>query len=209
MEVNTICIDERDMLSQEEIEARDELFMQFNPLLKVALASGNLTEFTSFAFNSCRQSAVFSAKFLKERLPDYTVKVYEGKFNDFLGQQPVEYIHYYTVIEHDDRKILVDMSRTTRKLLFHVINSDDILHYYPEDYGYEQMTEVWAKEQDWNEMFESEGGEYFTKIRPRNLYRRILDSAESLMTVTESRRETFAGDVYGMFTGITSGSEWL
>ena len=98
MKISDICIDESQNLTEEEIAARDELFLSFNPLLKVAFATSNLKEFEHYGYNSCRQSAVLGAKFLQDKLPDYTLQIYEGKFNDFVGQRPVDYILYYIII---------------------------------------------------------------------------------------------------------------
>lgn len=198
-----ICVDS--ILSKNELLARDELLFGLNPVLKLALASGNYDEFERFQFNSCRQTAVFTAKFLYDFLPNYTVRVYEGKFHDFICQHPVEYIHYFGTIETESRYILVDMSRTTRKLLFYPIVDEERL--YPFDYGYEQMEIEWLKEINWEEMFYDTGGEYFTGMQPVDLYDYLLDCKSSL-DKNKKRRMEFANDIYRKFTYIIGG-DWI
>lgn len=200
--IESICVDSN--LSKREQSARDRLIMGFNPVLKLTLASGNISEFTRYEYNSCRQSAVFASRFLYEELPNYTIQTFEGKFHDFVCQHPVEYIHYFCSATKGNRTILVDMSRTTRKLLFYPVTDD---RWYPMDFGYEQMEAEWIREVNWVEMFESEGGEYFTGIRPNILYGKIMSILEGFER-NPRRQIDFAEEMYAKFTKIIGG-DWI
>lgn len=188
-------------LTKEEQDIRHELIYLFNPCLKHLF--NQRSEFKEFAYNSCRQTAIFGSVFLLQQLPGYKVSAFEGNFTDVIYNKPVDYKHAFTVIEKAGKKILVDISRTQRQLLFHMIQ--DLV--YPRLKGYEDCKLIEYEELDFCSLLLNQEEEFLTKMLPSEVMIKAWDKYKALKKKPKSEQLNFACNIYNETTGI--GDEFL
>lgn len=191
-------------LTDEEKKARNELIYIFNPCLKFLF--DQYPQFKQYAYNSCRQTAIFSTAFLSEIMAGYSFQLYEGNFSDILHGQKVEYAHAFAIGQNGTRRILVDVSRTERKLLFHLLPDNGIVA-YPKVEGYMFLTMSSFGKQDWRELLMSKMPEFLTGMRPIEVCVKATELACNLKAKTKGEQLTFAEKIYNKTTKI--GDEFL
>ncbi len=152
-------------LTEQEAKARDIMVYLFNPVLKLLLQTSNPEEFKRYGYNSCRQTAILGAGYLRKLLPDYEFLVYEGHFVETINGKSTPYDHAFIIAHKDDRHLVIDLSRTTKKLLF----SETYLNIYPEIEDYEDVTKIGQDLLDLDALLNTEEPEYFTHMKPREL----------------------------------------
>ncbi len=111
-----------DKLNPEEEKVRDIMIYSFNPALKFIFLQEGRKRFSEFAFNSCRQTAIFGANYLTRLLPAYTFTAYEGDFVETMEGVVVPYKHAFIVGKKGKRLLLVDLARTIKPLVFTIIS---------------------------------------------------------------------------------------
>lgn len=184
-------------LTLAEESARDMMVNLFNPVLKFLFLSYNEKEFKKYGFNSCRQTAILGSYFVKMLLPEYEVKAFEGNFTEYEEGIKENYIHAFITAQNGNRKLIIDLSRTTKRLLFHPAFSN----LYPTklDYGFVQYHD--CTELDTEALLDIEGGEYYTSKKPRELLITISNLMNDLKN-TSDKGITFRDAVYQRTTNI-------
>lgn len=186
---------ECDGLSDKEKEIRHNLIYLFNPCLKFIF--NQKPQFKEYAYNSCRQTAVFSAIFLMNALPAQCT-VFEASFSDILHGQKVTYNHAFVIAEDKDNKLLVDVSRTERKLLFQP--TEGII--YPKVEGYMHMNLISYKELDLHGMFLTEEPEFLTGDKPVDVMEKAIALYDNLRLKSKMEQLSFASKIYDQTTNI-------
>ena len=185
-------------LTKEEEKARDEMIYLFNPVLKFVLMNGNYNEFKKYGFNSCRQTAILGADYLKKLLPEYDIEVYEGFFIEDIDGLYFPYTHAFIIAHKDDRHLVIDLSRTTKKLLF----SKTYLNIYPEIEDYENVTKLKQEKINLDEMINSDTPEYFTNKKPKELIKTISSLIDDMKLWSKSAQLEFCDFVYSKTTQL-------
>lgn len=189
-----------DNLLVNEKEVRDEIINLFNPVLKFILAKTGYDRFKKYGFNSCRQTAIMVASYLNIIMPDYKHEVFEGNFVDIEpDKSKLEYIHAYVISSKNDRRILIDVSRVHRKLLFHLITDEKI---YPFIDGYKNTTLLSSKNMNLYEAMNIVKYEYISKMNPKDLFNQILLLTNILKTKSKKEQVEFRDWIYSSFTLI-------
>ena len=183
-------------LTEEEKKARHELIYLFNPCLKAIFDKS--PKFQAYAYNSCRQTAIFSSIFLLKVLKDYHIDTYEGNFSDVIQGNKTEYEHAFAIVYNGKRKLLVDVSRTERQLLF----KTTVNIVYPKVNGYEEIKLLDYKKFDFFSMFLMEEPEYITGMRPVEVYQEAEEMYNWLKTKSKSEQINFAYKIYSKTTKI-------
>ena len=183
-------------LTEEEIKARDIMVNLFIPVLKFILSDINYDEFKRWGFNSCRQTAILGAVYLKSLLPSYTIKGYEGVFEE----DNEEYEHGFIIASKDSRKLIIDLSRTHKRLLFRVIKDDENLYPHEEEYSICK----YKSKQEYNLtdlFYKTNSAEYITGKNPRELFLYITSLVNFLKNnKTKEEQNKFANMIYTNFT---------
>lgn len=197
-----------------ERQIRDDVIMNFNVVLKLVLNSVHPERFKMYGYNSCRQTAVLVGQYLKEKIPNANIYAYEAEFDDTLMGHPVKYAHCYNVIDYKDksRKILVDVSRTTEKLLWHPFSKSNDFNPYPNFFeGYEDIKLLSKKELFIPEMLLMREPEYLTGLKPKELYDNVFVITEGFKKRTKEERDTWFSKVYSelTFIGKEIPMEWI
>ena len=185
-------------LTKQEEKARDIMVYLFNPVLKFILMTSNCTEFVKYGCNSCRQTAILGAGYLRTLLPDYNFNVYEGSFIENINGQCVPYTHAFIVANKNDRHLVIDLSRTTKKLLF----SETYSNVYPEIEDYENVTKIGQKRIDLDLMLETDVPEYFTGKTPRELLSMISALVNDLKALPREKQLEFCDKIYSDTTTL-------
>lgn len=185
-------------LTEQEEKARDVMVYLFNPVLKFILMSSNYAEFKRYGCNSCRQTAILGAGYLKTLLPDYEFNVYEGHFVEKIDNVCTPYDHAFIVAHKNDRHLVIDLSRTTKKLLF----SETYLNIYPEVEDYEDVVKVGQDRIDLDEMLNTDIPEYFTGRKPRDLMIMIRGFIEDLKKMSKEKQLEFCDAIYSETTTL-------
>ena len=189
-------------LTDQEQIAKDVLIYLFNPCLKYVFAKKNKEAFKQYAFNTCRQTAVLGAYFLHKLLPGYTVRVFEAYCKDVLCGNKVDYIHAFTVATSPaGENILLDISRTVKRLLFHKFNDWDSI--YPSVDEYSTMKIISMREIDW-ELALAEENEYFTGWNIRYLLDVVVNHMYSLLSSSPCDFTSFYRSMYSSFAAFGS-----
>lgn len=185
-------------LTEQEAKARDIMVYLFNPVLKFILMTSNREEFLKYGCNSCRQTAILGAGYLRKLLPDYEFCVYEGHFVEKINGQCTPYIHAFIVAHKDDRHLVIDLSRTTKKLLF----SETYLNIYPEIEDYEDVVKIGQELINLDEMLDTDIPEYFTSLKPRDLMNTIDALIEDLKSLPKEQQLEFCDKIYSETTNL-------
>lgn len=191
---------ECDELTEKEKEVRHNLIYLFNPCLKFIF--NKRPQFKEYAYNSCRQTAIFSAAFLINAL-SARCTVYEASFSDVLHGKKVDYVHAFVIAEDGKNRILVDVSRTERLLLFHSI--EGLL--YPKVEGYMDLRMKSYEKLDFYNLFLTDEPEFLTGQRPVDVMEQALALYDNLKNKTRIEQLTFAAKIYDETTKI--GGEFL
>jgi hypothetical protein len=181
-------------LTEREQEVRDIMVHLFNPVLKFVLMTSNYDEFKKYGFNSCRQTAILGAGYLQKLLPDYEFKVYEGHFIENTDGKFTSYDHAFIVAINNDEKrhLLIDLSRTTKKLLF----TQTYLNLYPEIEDYENVTKIGQDLIDFEAMLNTDEPEFFTCKKPRDLLGVIETLVDDLKKCPLEHQMNFCDYIY-------------
>lgn len=166
---NKYCYPYTELLTIEEEKAREEMINLFIPVLKFMFLSYNPNEFARYCFNSCRQTAILGAYYLQSLLPDYDIRAYEGDFEEDIDGRMTPYIHAYIIASNGNRELLVDLSRTSKRLLFHPV----FANLYPISLDYASVIKYGHREINLIEMLETDIGEYYTSMTPMELIKNI------------------------------------
>lgn len=186
-------------LTKREEEARDIMVYLFNPVLKFILLNSSKGEFEKYGFNSCRQTAIFGAAYLRKLLPEYDFRVYEGQFLEQECEVLTPYIHAFIIaISPDNRRLIIDISRTTKRLLFTKIYPNT----YPNFGEYENVFKVWEKEINLDEMLNMEDREYLTGFRPKDLMSMIETLIEDIKVLPKEKQLQFCDIIYSNTTQL-------
>lgn len=185
-------------LTQEELSARDIMVNAFNPVLKFFLSQSNPEEWVRYGCNSCRQTAIFGAVYLQELLPNYEVTPYEGVFSELINGKFEEYVHGFIMASKGKRHLVIDISRTSKKLLFNVVQ--DIRYPYPQTDDYKFVRYQYSYPIDLRvNFYQSEFGEYFTGMRPKALMNAIKCMVDTLDPDT---MKNLRDVMYGKYTTL-------
>lgn len=190
-----LCLNQ---LTEQEEKARDKMVYLFNPVLKYILAHSKPEEFAKYGFNSCRQTAILGAAYLKKFLPDYQITPYEGLFFENLPTGLEQYIHAFILASKDKRCLLIDLSRTTKRLMF----SEALSQLYPCVEDYKDMILVNKKLINLDKMIYTDEPEYFTGKKPVELLEIIDVLIRDLEQKDKIEQDAFCDTIYGLFTKL-------
>ena len=185
-------------LTKQEEKARDIMVYLFNPVLKYVLANAKPMEFAKYGFNSCRQTAILGAAYLQYVLPDYCIVPYEGLFSEDLPNGNEQYIHAFILASKDDRCLLIDLSRTTKRLMFGECTST----LYPLIEDYKDMVLINKNPINLKQMIETDVEEYFTNMKPIMLLDMISTLIKEVQSMPKHEQNKFCDMVYAMFTQL-------
>jgi hypothetical protein len=185
-------------LTKQEEKARDEMVYLFNPVLKFLLMNSNPTEFFRYGCNSCRQTAILGAGYLRRLLPDYEFRVYEGHFIERINNEFVPYDHAFIIAHKDDRHLVIDLSRTSKKLLF----SESYLNIYPEIEDYENVIKVGQDILDLDDLLTTDCPEYFTGWKPKKFMDIIIVMINVLKNKSKEDQLKFCDSMYSKTTEL-------
>lgn len=170
----------------------------FNPVLKFILMSSNYGKFVMYGCNSCRQTAILGAGYLRKLLPDYQFQVYEGHFIERINGVCTPYDHAFIVAHKDDRHLVIDLSRTTKKLLF----SEAYSNLYPQIEDYEDVVKIGQDLLNLDELLNTDEPEYFTGRKPRDVMDMIEELINELKTLPKAKQLEFCDKVYSETTKL-------
>ena len=189
-----------DRLTEREKAVREEMVNIFNPALKLCLDTANHDEFAKFQFNCCRQTAIMGAGTLSMLLPDYRLQVFTAEFDDEIMNSPVHYLHAFITAKGKEHRILIDLSRTTRPLLFTVITDDRM---YPMTDGYEKISRIYDyKDIDWKYWLTRGLVEYLTGWTPAMLFASVQNAMQQIRVMKPDEQSKFVKNIYDKFTDI-------
>ena len=185
-------------LTKQEEKARDIMVYLFNPVLKYILAESKPEEFAKYGFNSCRQTAILGAAYLQKLLPDYNIVPYEGTFIEYLSNGFEQYVHAFILANKYDRRLLIDLSRTSKRLMFHEAPT----FLYPSIKDYKNMILINKNPINLDEMINTNIKEYFTNKKPTELLELIETLINYLQTKTQEEKDKFCDIIYSSFTQL-------
>lgn len=186
-------------LTDKEKQVRHDLIYLFNPCLKTIF--NRSPKFMAYGYNSCRQTAVFSSVFLLEAFKKerYRIESFEGTFSDIISGQETEYEHAFSIATKEDRKLLIDVSRTERQLLFKTTH--DII--YPTFFkGYENCKLLHYEKFDFTDRLLIDEPEYITGKKPIEVYIEAKEMYNWIKSKPKSEQLKFASQVYNNMTKI-------
>ena len=190
-----LCLNQ---LTEQEEKARDKMVYLFNPVLKYILAHSKPEEFAKYGFNSCRQTAILGAAYLQKLLPDYNIVPYEGLFIENLPNGIEQYIHAFILANKDKRNILIDLSRTTKRLIFH----EAFEFLYPLVEEYKNMILINKNLINLHDMIYTDEPEYFTNKKPIEVLEIINILVDDLQQKEQIERDKFCDTIYRLFTEL-------
>ena len=185
-------------LTLEEIKARDIMVYSFVPVLKMLLNQFNPKEFQQYGYNSCRQTAILGGYFLRSLLPNYTISVYEGQFTEPINGKITPYIHAFIIAQKDERSLIIDLSRTTKHLLFHPVFG----RIYPETFDYSNVVYINKEKLNYVSLVETDEKEYLTGLKPLTLLSLISSLMTDIARKTSEEQKVFWESMYKQFTQI-------
>ena len=185
-------------LTKQEEKARDIMVYLFNPVLKFILLSEGYIQFRKYEFNSCRQTAILGAGYLRKILPDYNINVYEGQFVESINGVPVPYIHAFILASKDSRCLIIDLSRTEKRLLFTQVYPD----IYPISEEYANMILLSFNQINLDEMLDSDTPEFITGYIPRQLMEAIENLIKELKQLPKEKQLEFCDQIYSETTKL-------
>lgn len=185
-------------LTPEEEKARDIMIYLFNPVLKFIFLNTNASSFIQYGFNSCRQTAILGAFYLKFLLPDYEFNVFEGTFIEKINSKIEKYEHAYIIASKGNRNLIIDLSRTTKRLLFHPVFSE----IYPKTLDYREMCQISKKWINLDEMIYTDQGEFYTNLVPSELMVLISTMINELSCKPKEEILKFSDSIYSITTRL-------
>lgn len=185
-------------LTKQEEEARDIMVYLFNPVLKFILMSSNYGKFIEYGCNSCRQTAILGAGYLRKLLPDYEIRVHEGNFIEKINEKYVPYEHAFITAHKDDRHLVIDLSRTSKRLLF----SQTYTTSYPEVEDYEDVVKISQDDINLDKMLNTDEPEYFTNQTPKHLMMLIETLIDKLKELSKEEQLRFCDSIYSKTTTL-------
>ena len=186
-------------LTPEEIVARDTMVYLFNPVLKFLFLTENRSEFIRFGYNSCRQTAIFGAAYLDKLLPDYTFSVYEGSFLEPVNGQIEPYAHAYIVGATKDRYLLIDLSRTSKPLIFADVSD---LNFYPRFDAYKDVHKLGHSRINLYSALHMEEPEYYTGMKPSEILQVIDNMIQDIKQLPVQKQKDFCDMIYTETTSL-------
>lgn len=195
---NSLLFPYTDSLTLKEEQARDIMVYSFIPVLKLLLNQFNPEEFYKYGYNSCRQTAILGGYFLQSLLPEYAITVYEGQFTEPIDGIITPYIHAFIIAQKDNRSLIIDLSRTSKRLLFHPVFN----RIYPETMDYKDVVYINKERIDYVAMTETDEKEYLTKLKPLSLLSMITNLMNEIAKKTSEEQKIFWQSIYRQFTQI-------
>jgi hypothetical protein len=186
-------------LTKQEEKARDEMIYLFNPVLKFFLMNSNPKEFFRYGCNSCRQTAILGAGHLRKLLPDYSFSIYEGSFIENVNGEYTPYTHMFIIASKGNRNLVIDLSRTSKRLLFQETNANMI---YPEIEDYDDVIKIGQKKLDLDDLLNTECPEYFTGWKPSKFMEIISITIDILKNKTKEEQMKFCDNIYTKTTSL-------
>ena len=191
-----LCLNQ---LTEQEKKARDIMVYLFNPVLKYILANSNPKEFARYGFNSCRQTAILGAAYIQKLLPGYDIMPYEGLFIEKLPNGNIEqYIHAFILASKNNRRLLIDLSRTTKRLMF----SEVLSSLYPSIEDYKDMIFISSNPINLNDVIYNDEPEYFTKKSAVEILEMIDIFINILQQKEQTEKDMFCDTIYNLFTQL-------
>lgn len=186
-------------LTEQEEKARDIMIYLFNPVLKFILMESNPKEFARYGYNSCRQTAILGAGYLRKLLPDYELSVYEGSFIEKINGEHTPYTHAFIIASKGNRNLVIDLSRTTKRLLFQETNDNMI---YPEIEDYDDVVKIGQERLDLDDLLNTDCPEYFTGWKPSKFMEVISEMIDALKAKSTKRQLEFCDYIYFQTTKL-------
>ena len=186
-----------DLTPQEE-QARDIMVHLFNPVLKFIFLNQNYVTFKQYGFNSCRQTAILGAGYLRKLLPDYNIRVCEGQFVERIDEKFTPYIHAFILASKNERTLIIDLSRTEKRLLF----APAWPGIYPTTDDYQDMILVNFVPIDLDEMLNTNEPEFISGYIPRQLMEAIEDLIAELKELPKKQQLEFCDKIYSETTRL-------
>ena len=191
-----LCLNQ---LTEQEKKARDIMVYLFNPVLKYILANSNPKEFARYGFNSCRQTAILGAAYIQKLLSGYDIIPYEGLFIEKLPNGNIkQYIHAFILASKNNRRLLIDLSRTTKRLMF----SEVLSSLYPSIEDYKDMIFISSNPINLNDVIYNDEPEYFTKKSAVEILEMIDIFINILQQKEQTEKDTFCDTIYNLFTQL-------
>lgn len=185
-------------LTPQEEQARDIMVYLFNPVLKFIFLTQNYVTFRKYGFNSCRQTAILGAGYLRKLLPDYTIRVCEGQFLEHIDGKFTPYVHAFILAGKDERTLIIDLSRTEKRLLF----TQAYPGIYPTTEDYKDMVLINFVPIDLDEMLNTNEPEFISGYIPRQLMEAIEGLIAELKELPEKEQLKFCDEIYSETTKL-------
>ena len=201
---NEYCFEYTEPLTKSEEAARDIMVNLFNPVLKYMFLAANSNEFQKYGFNSCRQTAILGAYVLRTLLTDYEINAFEGDFIEPINGIPTPYVHAYITACKKNRVLIIDLSRTEKKLLFHPAFRDSKCGggLYPDYEDYKNVVKVNDSRIDVDEMINVTEGEYYTSIIPLDLVTGIMKTMIDIKSWPKEKQIEYRNWIYETTTQL-------
>lgn len=187
-------------LTEEELTARDNMIYLFNPCLKTFIAKVNGEMFKQWNFNCCRQTAIIGSAMIVPYLPGYDIKAYEINYDDIIDGHEVNYEHCVIIAQKDARRLIIDIARTSKPLVFALIPEESFD--YPEYPAYKDVKRNWVEEINWKSWTTRGMYEYLTHCTPEQIYAVLCRDMAMLAVQPEEKILDNAKQVYDTFTQI-------
>lgn len=185
-------------LTEQEEKARDIMVHLFNPVLKFILLTSNREEFLRYGCNSCRQTAILGASYLRKLLPDYVIEAHEGHFVEKVEDKDIPYDHAFIVAHKDDRYLLIDLARVDKKLIF----CETYPNLYLQVEDYEDVIMTGEDLLDLDALLNMTEPEYFTRKKPKELMAIIESVIGGLQSLSKEEQLSFCDKVYSQVTRL-------
>lgn len=195
-----------DRLTEKEKELRDYMVNKFNPALKLLMGYVDEDKFKAWGYNSCRQTAIFGSWFATEKINklniQYEAHAYEATFDDVMEGTPVSYEHCYIVLESlvSSRRILVDLSRTTHSMLFHVRGYMDESLYPTDVPEYKDIAIKNVMELPWKTLIGINEVEYMTGLPSMEALETLIRTVNNLESLDEGKLKEVVDRTYRAYT---------
>ena len=124
---------------------------------------------------------------------------YEGLFIEKLPNGNIEqYIHAFILASKNSRRLLIDLSRTTKRLMF----SEVLSSLYPSIEDYKDMIFISSNSINLNDVIYNDEPEYFTKKSAVEILEMIDIFINILQRKEQTEKDTFCDTIYNLFTQL-------
>ena len=123
--------------------------------------------------------------------------MYEGSFIEKINGTMVPYEHAFIVASKDKRHLVIDLSRTSKRLLFQETN-DSMM--YPEIEDYEEVCKISQERLNLDDLLTTDIPEYFTGWKPEKFMEIINVMIEVLKSKPLEDRLKFCDNIYSKTT---------